>query len=107
VSISVDIELQLRYRRPGRLLWRQGEALLPESGGLFQLPPHEAIRRAEIYEYRLYGYKKFGHLDVTADVIDIAYVSAINGVKGRLCRVAGRQYNLTEVWKLRGHRVRA
>jgi hypothetical protein len=51
-------------------------------------------------EYRVYGYKKFGHLDVSADVIDVAYVNAINGVKDSYAASLAAQYDLAEAWKL-------
>ena len=51
-------------------------------------------------EYRVYGYKKFGKLDVTADVIDVSYVSPINGVKDSYSLSLGGQYTLTEAWKI-------
>ncbi len=51
-------------------------------------------------EYRVYAYKKFGHLDVSADVIDVAYVNAINGVKDSYSASLAAQYDLAEAWKL-------
>jgi hypothetical protein len=51
-------------------------------------------------EYRVYGYKKFGHLDVSADVIDVSYVNAINGVKDSYSASLAAQYDLAEAWKL-------
>ena len=51
-------------------------------------------------EYRIYGYKKFGHLDVSADVIDVAYLNAINGVKDSYSASLAAQYDLAEAWKL-------
>lgn len=51
-------------------------------------------------EYRIYGYKKFGHFDVSADLIDVAYVNAINDVKDSYAASLAAQYDLTEAWKL-------
>ncbi len=51
-------------------------------------------------EYRVYGFKKFGHLDVTLDALDVAYASAINGVKDSYSVALAAQYDLTEAWKL-------
>ena len=51
-------------------------------------------------EYRVYAYNKFGHLDVSADVIDVAYVNAINGVKDSYSASLAAQYDLAEAWKL-------
>ena len=51
-------------------------------------------------EYRVYAYKKLGHLDVSADVIDVAYVNAINGVKDSYSASLAAQYDLAEAWKL-------
>lgn len=51
-------------------------------------------------EYRIYGTKKFGKLDVTADVIDVSYASPINGVKDAYSLSFGGQYTLTEAWKI-------
>jgi hypothetical protein len=51
-------------------------------------------------EYRVYGYKKIGKLDLTADVIDVAYASAINGVKDSYSATLAAQYDITEAWKL-------
>ena len=61
----------------------------------------KAIRtRLKYNEYRVYGYKKFGKLDITADVIDVSYASPINGVKDAYSLSAGGQYTLTEAWKI-------
>jgi hypothetical protein len=51
-------------------------------------------------EYRVYGYKKFGKLDVTADVFDISYANPINGVKDSYSLSLATQYALTEAWKI-------
>jgi hypothetical protein len=51
-------------------------------------------------EYRVYGYKKFGKFDVTADVIDVSYVRPINSVKDAYSLSVGAQYALTEAWKI-------
>jgi hypothetical protein len=51
-------------------------------------------------EYRVYGYKKIGKLDVTADVIDVNYASAINGVEDAYSVALAAQYDITEAWKL-------
>jgi hypothetical protein len=51
-------------------------------------------------EYRVYGYKKFGKLDVSADAIDVSYISPINNVKDSYSLSLGGQYPLTEAWKI-------
>ena len=51
-------------------------------------------------EYRVYGYKKFGHLDLSADVIDVVYINAINGVKASYAASLAAQYDIAEAWKL-------
>ena len=51
-------------------------------------------------EYRVYAYKKFGHLDVSVDLFDVAYVSAINGVKDSYSGSLAAQYDLAEAWKI-------
>jgi len=51
-------------------------------------------------EYRGYGYKKFGKLDVTADVIDIAYDQTINGAHQSFSAVLAGQYELSQAWTL-------
>ncbi len=51
-------------------------------------------------EYRIYGYKKIGKVDLTADVLDVTYVSPINGVKDSYSGSLAAQYDLTETWKL-------
>jgi hypothetical protein len=51
-------------------------------------------------EYRVYGYKKLGKLDISADVLDVGYVSAINGVKDSYSASLAAQYELTEAWKV-------
>jgi hypothetical protein len=47
-------------------------------------------------EYRVYGYKKFGKLDV----IDVSYANPINGVKDSYSGSLATQYALTEAWKI-------
>jgi hypothetical protein len=56
--------------------------------------------RLKYNEYRVYGYKKIVKLDVTADVIDVNYASAINGVKDAYSVALAAQYDITEAWKL-------
>jgi hypothetical protein len=56
--------------------------------------------RLKYDEYRLYGYKKIGKLDVTADLLDVTYASAINGVKDSYSVALAAQYDITEAWKL-------
>ena len=51
-------------------------------------------------EYRIYAYRKLGSVDVTADIIDVAYDTAINGVKDAYTGSLAAQYALTEAWKL-------
>ncbi len=51
-------------------------------------------------EYRVYGYKKIGKLDLTADIIDVAYKSAINGVKDAYSGSLAAQYDISEAWKV-------
>jgi hypothetical protein len=51
-------------------------------------------------EYRVYGYKKIGKLGLTADIIDVSYASAINGVKDAYSGSLAAQYNISEAWEL-------
>jgi hypothetical protein len=51
-------------------------------------------------EYRVYGYKKFGRIDVTADLLDIVYAIPINDVKDAYSATLAAQYALTDAWKL-------
>jgi hypothetical protein len=56
--------------------------------------------RLRYNEYRIYGYKKLGRCDVTADVLDIAYANPINGVNDSLSAVLAGQYALSDALKL-------
>jgi len=51
-------------------------------------------------EYRLYGYKKFGKADITADIIDVVYATEINGVKNSYSASLAAQYAIMEAWRL-------
>jgi len=51
-------------------------------------------------EYRVYGYKKLGKFDLTADVLDVVYDSPINTVKDSYTGSLAAQYDLTEAWQL-------
>jgi hypothetical protein len=56
--------------------------------------------RLKYTEYRVYGYKKIGKIDLALDVLDVNYDSAINGVSNAYSVSAAAQYDLTEHWKL-------
>ncbi len=56
--------------------------------------------RLKYSEYRVYAYKKFGHLDLSVDLFDVVYVSAINDVKDSYSGSLAAQYKLTEAWNL-------
>jgi len=74
----------------------------PEAGGFgigYHCMAGEADR-LKYSEYRVYGYKKFGKLDVTADLIEVAYASAINDVKNSYSGSLAAQYKLAETWNL-------
>jgi len=51
-------------------------------------------------EYRVYGYKKMGKVDLTADLLDVVYESPINGVKDSFSGSLAALYNLTDAWKI-------
>ncbi len=51
-------------------------------------------------EYRVYGFKKFGKIDCTADVLDVVYDRPINDVKDSYSISLAAQYDITEAWKL-------
>jgi hypothetical protein len=51
-------------------------------------------------EYRVYGYGKLGHVDVTADVLRIHYAKPINSRQDAYSATLAAQYALTEAWKL-------
>lgn len=75
---------------------------LSDSGGV-GIGYHAMIGETEELkydEYRVYGYKKLGNLDMSVDVINIAYVKAINDVKNSYAASLAAQYELTEAWKL-------
>ncbi len=56
--------------------------------------------RLRYNEYRIYGYKKIDKVNITADVIDVVYESAINGVKDSFSGTLSLQYDLSEAWQL-------
>ncbi len=56
--------------------------------------------RVRYSEYRAYGFKKFGKVDVTLDALDVIYANAINGVKTSYSGSLAAQYDLSEAWKL-------
>ncbi len=58
------------------------------------------IDRFKYNEYRAYGYKKLGKFDITADVIEVAYDNAVNGVKDSYTGTLAAQYDITEAWKV-------
>ena len=51
-------------------------------------------------EYRVYGYKKLGKFDLTADLLDVVYDTPIFGVKDSYSGSFAAQYDLAEAWKL-------
>ncbi len=51
-------------------------------------------------EYRVYGYKKLGKFDLTADILDVAYDAPIFGVKDSYSGSLAAQYDLADAWKL-------
>jgi hypothetical protein len=51
-------------------------------------------------EYRVYGFKKIGKADVTLDVLDVAYKSAINNVKDAYSVTLAAVYELKERLKV-------
>jgi hypothetical protein len=59
-----------------------------------------ATSRLRYDEYRVYGYKKLGKFDLTADILDVVYASPINGVKDSYSGSLAAQYDLAEAWKL-------
>jgi hypothetical protein len=56
--------------------------------------------RLRYMEYRVYGYRKLDKLDVTLDVLDVAYTTAINNVKNAYSASLAAAYELTEKLKL-------
>jgi hypothetical protein len=51
-------------------------------------------------EYRVWGTKTYGKLDITADAIDVAYDVPVNGVTDSYAVSLAGQYALTEAWKI-------
>jgi len=51
-------------------------------------------------EYRAYGYKKFGKIEVTADFLDVSYIIPINGVKDAYNGTLAAHYKLSEAFEL-------
>jgi hypothetical protein len=51
-------------------------------------------------EYRVYAFKKYGHADVTVDLFDVKYDTAINGVTSAYSASVAAGYDLTESLKL-------
>jgi len=56
--------------------------------------------RLQYSEYRVYGYKKLGRLDLSADVFDVVYAVPINGVKNSYSGSLAALYGLAEAWKI-------
>jgi hypothetical protein len=56
--------------------------------------------RLKYNEYRVYGYKKFGNLNVTADGIEVVYDQAINGVTNSYTGTLAAQYAFTQACEL-------
>jgi hypothetical protein len=50
-------------------------------------------------EYRVYGYKKFGKIDLALDVIDVSYDSPLNGVKDAYSASLAVLYDSKAEWK--------
>ncbi len=74
----------------------------PDSGGV-GLGYHRmngSTDKVRYNEYRVYCYKKLGKFDLSADVLNVVYASAINGVKNSYSGSLAAQYELTEAWKL-------
>jgi hypothetical protein len=59
-----------------------------------------ATERLRYDEYRVYGYKKLGKFDLTADILDVVYAQPINTVKDSYSASLAAQYDLAEAWKL-------
>ena len=56
--------------------------------------------RLKYDEYRVYGYSKLGKIDVSLDVIDVKYDSAINGVSNAYSVSLAAGYDLTDRLKV-------
>ncbi len=59
-----------------------------------------ATDKVRYNEYRVYGYKKLGKFDFTADLLDVVYDAPIFGVKDSYSGSLAAQYDLAEAWKL-------
>ncbi len=59
-----------------------------------------ATDKVRYNEYRVYGYKKLGKFDLTADLLDVVYDAPIFGVKDSYSGSLAAQYDLAEAWKL-------
>jgi hypothetical protein len=46
-------------------------------------------------QYRLYGYRKFGKIDVTADLLTVLYDEAVSGVDHAYTAVLAGGYSVT------------
>jgi hypothetical protein len=56
--------------------------------------------RLKYSEYRVYGYRTYGKLEVSADVLDIAYAEPVNDVKNAYSGTLAAQYPMTETFKI-------
>ncbi len=79
----------LRYSLPGEMA----------AGGSVRRMDGET-ERLRYDEYRVYGYKKYGRLDVTVDLLEVAYDAAINGETSARSASLGAGYDLTEKLRL-------
>jgi hypothetical protein len=80
---------QIRYRLPENL---------GAGFGYHRMDGFDSRRRYN--EYRIYAYKKYGHIDVTADLMDIAYDKPIFNVKDSYAAVVSAGYEFSEKLKV-------
>ncbi len=103
VGVNVDYK-NFNYSLQGDANYYGGQVKYSVSGaggaGLGYHRMQGSTDRVRYNEYRVYGYKKFGKVDLTADVIDVVYTSPINGVKDSYSGSLAAVYDLAEAWKL-------
>jgi hypothetical protein len=103
VRITADY-VNFEYKIAGTANYYGGTVryTMPGSGGA-GLGYHRMdgdVDRLRYDEYRVYGYMKMGKFDVTADAIDVAYDTSINGVKDSYSVSLAAQYDITEAWQV-------
>jgi hypothetical protein len=102
LNISVDYK-GYAYSIAGNAKYYGGNFRYADAPGGAGLSLHRMdgeTDRLKYYEYRIYGYTKLGTINVSLDVIDVNYDSAINGVSNAYSVSFAAVYDLTEKLKV-------